>query len=196
MENKDYPIYIIYSNWSIDKISKFLKEYQADGVSLLKIIYDNVGNETNKTIAILSDSLYQLLVEHHYHTYRFEIDFKIKKYKLGDYLLPPSDKSHNLFVPIIKKTTEVYVTQKLNDKLTALSQYGIIAADSWKLKCPISSRGDGQVILGCFIFFKKEIDLFNIGVVRFLLNNTRWESDGTNKYDNMLKCYWAKHKST
>src|SRR5438105_1723655 len=136
MENTDYPIYIIYSNWSIDKISKFLKEYQSDGVSMLKIIYDNVGNETNKTITILSHQLYQLLVEHNYHTYRFEVDFKIKKYKLGDYLLPPADKSQNLFVPIIKKTTEVYVTQKLNDKLMTLAHFGILPYDSWKLKCP------------------------------------------------------------
>jgi hypothetical protein len=193
--DRDYPIYIIYSSWSIDKITTFLKSYDPDGVSMLKIVYDNSSQETNKTIAILSDRLYQLLVDHNYHIYRFEIDFKVKKYKLGDYLLPPADKSTNLFVPIIKKTTEVYVTQKLNDKLVDLANFGIIEHDAWKLKCPISSRGDGQVILGCFIFFKKEIDTFNIGVVRFLLNNTTWEANGNHNYDNMLKCHWAKHKN-
>jgi len=192
---RDYPIYIIYSSWSIDKIATFLKSYDPDGVSMLKLIYDQNNFETNKTIAILSDHLYQLLVDHNYHIYRFETDFKIKKYKLGQYLLPPPDKSHNLFVPIIKKTTEVYVTEKLQEKLLNLANFGILPPDSWKLKCPILSRGDGQVILGCFIFFKKEIELYTIGVVRFLLNNTTWEQDGGNKYDNILKCHWAKHKN-
>jgi hypothetical protein len=177
------------------KLSNFLKEFDPQGVSMLKIILDANSNETNKTIAILSDHLYQLLVEHNYHTYRFEVDFKIKKYKLGMFLMPPEDKSHNLFVPIIKKTTEVYVTDKINQKLIELANFGILPHDSWKLKCPISSRNDGQVSLGCFIFFKKEIDLFNIGVVRFLLNGTRWEDDGDNKYDNVLKCRWANHKN-
>jgi hypothetical protein len=89
----------------------------------------------------------------------------------------------------------VYVTQKLNEKLVELANFGILDHDSWKLKCPISSRGDGQVILGCFIFFKQEVDLFNVAIVRFLLNNTTWEQNGSHKYDNMLKCYWAKHKN-
>ena len=195
IETKDYPIYIIYSCWSKERLETFLKGYDPDGVSMLKLIFDANGAETNRTIAILSDKLYQLLIENNYYTCQFFIDFKIKKYKLGDYLLPPKDKSTNLFVPIIKKTTEVYVTQTLNNKLTELAHFGIIEHNSWKLKCPITSRDNGQVILGCFIFFKKEIDIQDIGVVRFLLNNTTWENTGSYKYDNMLKCYWAKHKN-
>jgi len=152
-----YPvIYIIYSNWSIEKINQFLDNIIPDCVGLLKILYDSNGNETNKTISVVKEELYDRLVTMGHNTFSYELDFKIKKYKLGEFLLPPPDKSNNLFIPTIKKVTELYVTDIINSKLIALANVGIIEQNSWIIKCPKISRKTGIVKQGCFIFFKNE----------------------------------------
>ena len=189
-------IYIIYSSYSIDKLLNFLNGYMQDAVCLTKIIYDFSMNETNKTIIVMKPELYQLLIQNGYGVTRFEIDFKIKKYKFNENILPPLDKSSNLFIPIIKQTTETVVNGIINQKLEQLANFQIIPNHSWRIKCPINSRENGFVKLGCFIFFKSEITDYNIGVVKFLLNNTKWDDKGNEKYDNMLKCYWAKPRLT
>jgi hypothetical protein len=176
-------------------MQNFFTSLIPDSVGLLKIIYDNDGNETNKTIAVLKHELYNLLVEQDYGTFRFEVDFKIKIYKLGTFLLPPEDRSSNLFIPTIKQLTELYVNTVINNKLQELSKYGILEADSWYVKCPISSRINGYVKQGCFIFFKPTVNIYVIATVRFLLNNTYWDEQSVKKYDNMIKCHWAKHKN-
>ena len=197
MEERNYPIYIIYSSWSICKMKDFLDNILPDNVGLLKIVYDTIGNETNKTIVLMSNELYDKLLELGYGTYRYGIDFIIKRYKLGNYILPGENKSNNLFIPTIHKTTELFITTVLTNKLELLVKYNIIPPQSWRIKCPLNSRENGFIKLGCFIFFKPEISDYNIGVVKFLLQNLRWidgDSPGE-KYDNMIKCYWAKRKN-
>lgn len=191
---EEFSIYIIYSSLSIEAMLNFLNGFMPNAVCLTKIIYDAYFNETNKTIVVMKPELYELLLENGYGVTRFEIDFKIKKYKFNENILAPLDKSSNLFIPIIKKTSESVVNAIVNKKLESLADFNIIPKNSWRLKCPINSREDGCVKLGCFIFFKSEISEYNIGVVKFLLNNTYWDAEGENKYDNTIKCYWAKKR--
>ena len=189
-------IYIIYSNWSIDTLTTFLNNIQEGQVGMMKIVYDSACNETNKTIAVLSTSLYDTLISQGYGMSRFEIDFKIKRYKFNDNILPPKDKSRNLFIPIMKQTTEMAVTSRIHQKLEILANFDIIPQHSWRIKCPINSRENGLVKLGCFIFFKSDVTDQQIGIVRFLLNHTYWDNDKNNtKYDNTIKCYWAKPRT-
>jgi len=192
--NENYPVYIIYSSWSLDTIKKFLLDLMPDSVSNMKIVYDSLYNETNKTIIVLKEELYNLLIDKGYGVTRFEIDFKIKKYKFNDSILPGINKSTNLFIPIIKKTTESDLTSIINKKLEELSQFKLLPEKSWRIKCPINSRENGNVKLGCFIFFRHDISIYNIGIIKFLLNNTHWINDDNDKYDNTIKCYWARHR--
>jgi hypothetical protein len=189
---ENYPIYIIYSSWSLATIKNFLLNLMPDSVSIMKIIYDAMYNETNKTIVVLKEELYNLLIQQGYGVSRFEIDFKIKKYKFNENILPSGDKTNNLFIPIIKKTTESIVTSIINQKLDELALFKIIPEKSWRLKCPINSRENGHVKLGCFIFFRNDITVYNISIVKFLLNNTHWVDNEDTKYDNTIKCYWAR----
>ena len=189
---EQFNIYIIYSSYSIETMLKFLDSFMPNAVGLTKIIMDSLLNETNKTIVVMKPELYDLLIENGYGVTRFEIDFKIKKYKFNENILPPLDKSSNLFIPIIKQTTETVVNTVINKKLDLLAEFNIIPKNSWRIKCPLNSRENGFIKLGCFIFFKSEISLYTIGVVKFLLNNTHWDINGENKYDNTIKCYWAK----
>lgn len=190
MNIENYPIYIIYSSWSLEKMKNFLLGFLPDSISFMKIIYDCQYNETNKTIVVLKEELYNILINQGYGITRFEIDFKIKKYKFNDNILPYDDNT-NLFIPVIKKTTESIVTTIINNKLEELAKFKIIPEKSWRIKCPINSRETGQIKLGCFIFFKPEITNSNISVVKFLLNNTYWDDNEDKKYDNIVKCYWA-----
>lgn len=189
---ENYPIYIIYSSWSLDTIRNFLLNLMPDSISIMKIIYDYSYNETNKTIIVMKEELYNLLIDQGYGVSRFEIDFKIKKYKFNENILPSGEKTNNLFIPIIKKTTETIVTSVINKKLEELAEFKIIPEKSWRLKCPINSRETGNVKLGCFIFFRNDITIYNISIVKFLLNNTHWIDNEDNKYDNTIKCYWAR----
>lgn len=188
---ENYPIYIIYSSWSLNTIKEFLISFLPDSVSFMKIIYDSQSNETNKTIVVLKEQLYNILIQKGYGVNRFEIDFKIKKYNFNDNILPSEGNTINLFIPINKKTTDSIVTGIINAKLEELSDFNIIPKKSWRIKCPVNSRETGQVKLGCFIFFKDEISVYNISVVKFLLNNTYWINNEDNKYDNIIKCCWA-----
>lgn len=190
--NESYNVFICYSSWSIETLLNFLNGYMQNAVGLTKIIKDFCDNETNKTIVVMKPELYDILLQHGYGVTRFEIDFKIKKYKFNENILPPADKSCNLFIPITKKTTETIVNSIINKKLEILAEFDIIPKKSWRIKCPINSRENGFIKLGCFIFFKSEISLYNIGIVKFLLNNTHWDEEGDNKYNNIIKCYWAK----
>jgi len=194
--NENYPIYIIYSSWSLDRIRAFLSNFMPNSVSIMKIIYDSSLNETNKTIVLLKEELYNLLIDEGYGISRFEIDFKIKKYKFNNNILPPEGSSYNLFIPIIKKTTENQVTAIINKKLDELAEFKIIPEKSWRLKCPIDSRESGLVKLGCFIFFRNDVNIASISVVKFLLNNTYWIDNQDTKYDNTIKCNWARPKIT
>ena len=86
---ENYPIYIIYSSWSLDTIRNFLLNLMPDSISIMKIIYDYSYNETNKTIIVMKEELYNLLIDQGYGVSRFEIDFKIKKYKFNENLENP-----------------------------------------------------------------------------------------------------------
>lgn len=191
MSDIDTPIYIIYSSWSIEKIKAFLGEN-----CMLKIVFDINGNETNKTIAVMHDILYKKLEFEGYNAPQYGVDFIIKKYRLGNYILQPTNKSSNLFIPTIHPNTELYITSIINKKLQQLVSFNIIPDNCWKLKCPIDNRINGQVKLGCFVFFKDDITNYTKGVVRFLLNKTHWNDDipSLDKYDNIFKCYWANNK--
>ncbi len=116
-------IYIIYSSYSIEKLLNFLNGYMQGGVCLTKIVKDVFFNETNKTIVVMKPELYQLLIQNGYGVTRFEIDFKIKKYKFNENILAPLDKSTNLFIPIIKQTTETVVNTIINQKLEQLANF-------------------------------------------------------------------------
>ena len=188
-------IFIIYSSWSIETMLKFLNGFMPDAVCMTKIMLDASLNETNKTIIVMKPELYYLLIQQGYGVTRFEIDFKIKKYKFNDLILQPQDKSSNLFIPIIKPTTESVVISIINQKLELLADFNVIPKKSWRLKCPLNSRETGFVKLGCFIFFKPEIFPYTIGIVKFLLNNTHWDDAAGNKYDNIIKCHWAKYRT-
>ncbi len=188
----NYPIFIIYSNWSIDTVVNFLNGILPNQIGMMKIIYDNLSQETNKTIAVLTFKLYEMLIEQGYGKSQFHIDFKIKKYRFKDNILPPEDKSHNLFIPVCKQRTEFVVTENLNRKLEDLAAFGILPPQSWRIKCPIDDRESGIVKLGCFIFFRN-VDVYTIAIVKFLLNNTHWDDDKNNHtYHNILKINWAR----
>lgn len=186
----NFPIYIIYSYWSLDKIRDFLNQILPDSVGIMKVIYNVHYQQTNRTIAVLKPELYSLLMNLGYGVTRFDIDFKIKKYKFNDVQIVSS----TLFVPIIKRTTDLIVTKLITEKLEQFATFNILPKGSWCIKCPIDSRETGLVKLGCFISFK-DVTIETIGVVKFLLTNLHWDNDHTNnKYDNIIKCYWARPK--
>lgn len=188
----NYPIYIIYSGWTIENIICFFKKWKDEThFGFFKILYDYNGNQTNKTIVVISDSLYADLMRHGYGQKNYGSDFYIKNYYI-DNLLPPANKSSNLFIPTTIKNTKNSVIEILNINLNNMAMFNIIKRNSWELKFPIDSYNDTYLKMGCFILFKNE-SAINIGVVRFLLNNASWyDTNGKLPlYNNIIKCEWA-----
>lgn len=190
-----FPVYIIFSRWSLPEIDSFLKDYGEAG--FLRVVYDNSGKETDRTLAILPDDVYQSLCNNGYgesNDKRSGRGFCIKPFVLRDNSFPPAGRSEVLFVPLPKQTEyeKSFIVDTVNDKLTHLSEWDIIPDNSWNINVPLQSREKGGVKNGCFVSFNKDVSLARISMVRNLLNDTYWPNENVDENRPIFQCFWAR----
>jgi hypothetical protein len=116
---------------------------------------------------------------------------------LRDNHFPPKGYANYLYLPVPQELLfdDHAVRKIITEKLEHLSQWEIIPNDSWYIKIPLESRQTGGVKGGCFIRFKKEVQLEAIAMVKLLLSDTQWQDFSTADNQKILfRCHWAKSR--
>lgn len=198
-EPLDLPVYLIYSKLSLPNLDNILREH--GDVGFLRIVYDNEGKETDRTIAILPDAAYESLCYNGYGVSKqdgptYGKGLRIARYELRDSNYPGEGRTKSLFVPVPRSigSDDNQVIATVVDKLKHLAEWLIIDNDSWSINVPLKSREKGGVRSGCFISFKREISLERIAMVRILLTDTYWPEQSDSEERPIFKCYWARDR--
>ena len=188
-ENKT-GLYIIYSKWSLARIDKELSFYGLIG--LLRIIRDKTG-ETNRTLALLENDIYDKLSAKGYTNKKSNKGFSIARFKEKAIELPSKGFTRNLFisVPEVFRKDDIKTTDIIEDKLKHLVEWDILPKDCWRINAILKSREKGCISSGCFIVFDNEIDLVTIAKVRMLITDTLWPLVSENTEREQFKCLWA-----
>lgn len=195
--NKDFPVYVIRSSWSLARMDEFLKDYE--DVPFLRIVHNKDGTETNRTLVILKKSTYEKLCEEGYGKHSQDFKLSSKEFHVYPFVLDKSDfpfEGHNrtLFVPIHKNLSkdDSFVASTVTDKLKQISEQNIFRENSWDYYIPLVSREEGEIKGGCFITFDDDITTTEIAMIRVLLCDTYWPERDELEERFIFRCYWFK----
>lgn len=196
-EELKFPVYLIYSKWSLLQLDNFLKDF--GDVGFLRIVYDNDGKETDRTIAILPETVYDYLCEEGYGevakgTRSYGRGLRISPFRLKDSSIQGEGRSKTLFVPVPKTLDDSQVIPAVIDKLKHLSEWGIVQDNSWSVNVPLKSREEGNLQSGCFVSFKRDVSIKQVAMIRVLLTDTYWpdQEDGSDRA--VFRCFWARDR--
>lgn len=186
-------LYIIYSKWSLTRIDKELSLY--GGIGLLRIICDG-GKETNRTLALLEDDVYDKLSDKGYTNKKTSKGFNIAKFNEKALDLPSKGFTKNLFVcvPEIFRKDDMKTIDIIDDKLKHLVEWDVLPKDSWYVNAVLKSREKGAISSGCFIVFDNEIELLTIAKVKILITDNYWPAVSEDIEREQFKCLWARKK--
>ena len=188
--NVNFDVYLIKSKWTLLRIDEFLSKFEG-AVGFLRIVLDKLGNETDRTIALLSSKLYDNLCDDGLNKLRDDTGFQVSKFILKQSSLPCEYKTKNLFIPVPLNYTENTIIKIISEKLKHLADWNIISMNSWNIHIPIKSREFGKIKGCCFISFDESIAIENIAMVRILLTDTFWQSHKNRQKNDILRCFWA-----
>ena len=188
-ENKT-GLYIIYSKWSLSRIDRELSLFGKIG--LLRIICDG-GKETNRTLALLEDNVYNKLSAKGYTDKKMNRGFSISKFNEKAFELPSKGFTRNLFVcvPEIFRKDDIKTIDIIDDKLKHLVEWDILPKDSWHVNAILKSREKGSISSGCFIVFNNDINLITIAKVKILITDNFWPAISLDIEREQFKCLWA-----
>ena len=191
------PVYLIHCGWSLLLVDDHLKKY--GDVGFLRVVYDNVGNATNRTLAIIPENVYDALCEEGYGesakgSRSYGKGFKIAPFVLRDNDFPREGNNRTLFMPVPKHFNDSQVVPAVNDKLEHLSEWGIVQEKSWSINVPLKSREKGTIQSGCFVSFKPDVTVDQVAMIRILLTDTFWPDQDDDKPREVFKCFWARSR--
>lgn len=192
--SKIYPVFLLHCKWSIHNLDKFLSKYGTVGT--LRIVYTNNRVETNRTIAILSDDVFQKLQNEGYDVRSPDRELTISRFELRESCFPTQDRNSTLFIPVPNSLIlqDDFVHEEINAKLKHLAHWNIIPDDSWTLRVPLKSREKGEIKSGCFIKFNDDVHINDIAVARILMTDTYWGTEIEDEEPPVFKCFWARNK--
>lgn len=192
-QEKQYPVFLIYSQWSIQNLKEFIQKSMRTPNARIGDIHidrDRSGNETNRTVTLMDENIYEALIEQGYGRRNFNYDFSIARYNLKPYHYPPANYTYNFYIPLPKDEpgiTGTKVKQFLNSRLKIFSEFGLIPSNSYSIVVPLVSRETDEPRGTCFVMFNRaQEDPSGVVLAKVLLDNTLWFDDGT-----LLKCFWA-----
>jgi len=198
-KNIDFPVYMVYSKWSLPKLDSFLDDY--GGAGFLRVVFGKEDKETDRTIAIFSDQTRDLLksagfFDSNRDDRSYGQPLRISPFLLNQNSFPGEGRNKTLFIPVPKElgALDTWVTDSITEKLNFFTEWDIIPHKSWTLNVPLKSRELGGVRGGCFVTFKKDIDLQRLAMVRVLLTDTYWPENQQTKERLVFHCYWARDR--
>jgi hypothetical protein len=198
-ESVNKSVYVIYSRWILNDIRELLSSYtEPSRIGLMHVDRDRDGRETNRTLCLLDESVFEALVKDGYDK---NPEFSIRKYVLRPNSYPPRGRSYSFFIPLPRtfSLSEEEVRRQIEEKMQQLVKFSILADGDYMIKVlqsgeKTSSGGSGRRF--CFISFKKEVTHDAIALAKVAIDNTWWflETDPNNRQRELFKCYWSRKR--
>src|SRR6056297_1599369 len=157
-----YNLYVIKSKKSLSSIKKIIGE-----TSFVKIIYDKFNNETDSTLTFLTEEEFNRIEKLNVENFKI-YPFSLKEKKVN------SSSSLVIDIPYKYLKEENEVLKIIEEKMKDFETFNLIKKSDYTLHLPFSSRKNGVLSGKCFIFFKDEVDLKTVSLIRFLINKSDW----------------------
>jgi hypothetical protein len=193
-------VYIIFSKWDVKKIVQFCRVYGE--VFWSRLVYDKNGNETDRTLVILSDEAYAGLVKAGYGSEDQKrgsnsnraAGFRIDRYVLHEKQEHPD--APTLFVPAPREHRDSSVVMEgiVDEKIRTLAECDLLPMDSWTVDAPPRSRESGGVKSGAYITFDTGVEHGRVAMVRLLITDTYWPSVESKETPAIFRCFWARER--
>lgn len=197
-ENTDiFPVYVIFSGWSMGEIADFIEEKAAhkNDVGIMRIDFFE-GKETDRTIILLDSNLYQKLREETRHNKEFSID----QFKLGSHWYPKRDESEkSLYIQLPNCHDARQCRESLTLKLKEMVHFGMFGGDDYKISIPLESRNGSKHMGHSYVDFDESVGPDAIAFARVLLSYSDWnyKMDWNDNEDPWrVRCYYKKTKQS
>ncbi len=188
-----YKFYFIKTKHTLDWLEQLLYIHgYGNTQNVLKVIRDNKGHETDRTIAFLDEHMYTLLLQQN------RLDLKIEPFIVPKTFYPDETLyTYNFCIPFPEHSSpsstsqrnQLYIKQ-IEHKLAPFITQGLIPRDSYKVTIPVISREKNQTKNLAFFIFHSCISKDILCVIRYILDGTTWD-DCTVPF----RCHWAKLSS-
>jgi hypothetical protein len=204
VSTKEFPVFMVYSNWSLKNLRECLVGLGNGKVASLHIDRDRNGEETNRTIVLMDESVYAAALKAGYTGN--STNLSISRYQLRRNSYPNADQAYSFYIPLPKnfKLSEAECRNQLDDRFKQMSSFNLLKEGDYKISVPLQSREtEATSTRGfCFVSFKRSVDHDTIAVVKVLLDNTWWFSGSSSEnpsgenghWREILRCYWAKSR--
>ena len=200
-ENENFVVAIVFSQWTLRAIVEFLEdrlEATKEEIGMIHIdrTWDNnrrIFKETNRTIILMTRSLFNRSLEEGLGENKKGTDFKIAEYELRKYNYPKDGFSNNLHIVLPENLEAESARLQINEKLKVCYRFGVLRNNSATVKIPMKSREDGTHKGSAFVSFDR--DCTTQPWVRLILHDTRLNIVDENYNEHVLmKCFWAKER--
>jgi hypothetical protein len=186
-----YKFYLIRTPHTIDWIETQLYEFNY-GQSVLKVIRDKNGQETNRTIAFLDEVVADKVMS------QKRVDWRMEEFVVPPWYLPdPARYTSNFCIPFPENwkqqfdptdkshpRDEFYFNQ-IREKLRPFILQRLIPSDGFTIHTPIISREKSQTNPIAFVVFNPSIAIETLAVIRYVLDQSSWQDLSP------FRCYWA-----
>lgn len=186
------PVCVIYSGMCLSAIREFLLTFgPTDKVGTMRINYDRDGFETDRTICVLDQTIFDKAVAAGFDKRKTGIDFSVAAYRLGDRNYPREGFTSNFYLPLPRELelTETLIIKQVETKIKQLVTFGDLPAACYKITIPKVSRETGALRGSCFVSFQPNVPLTAIATTRVALDSTAWD-DAKGQHEES-RCFWA-----
>src|SRR5258708_5146873 len=140
-------IYMIHSKQSLSQLEQFLSEFgENKDIGYLRIVYDQEGKETDRTIAIFKEDIYKKMCEEGYGDSGHQ-GVTIAQFSMKSDNKPGKGCNRNVFIPVPEhmRNDDSRVALIIKDKLVHLAGWNVIPDKCWHINVPVKSRQNGGV---------------------------------------------------
>ena len=190
----EYPIFMVYSSWSIADLDKFIRSFGDEDDIFGPIRVDRYkGKETDRTVCIFSENVYRNMLDHGYGKRRKNEDFAIERYVLRPHSYPKPNETNDLFVQLTKSLSTSDCREQLSAKLNALIDLGVISVNDFRVKIPLKSRETNDHLGSAFIIFENDVKPDAIAFTRVIIHDSHWNI-GESGWE-LVSCFYSKDRN-
>lgn len=180
----EYPVFLVHSNWTLKRIRDFLSGFGNGNIGSLHIDRERNGNETNRTICLMDESIFEGLNKGGYSRSK---DFSINRYELRQNCYPSKTHAYSFYIPVPAFLSEQELNAQLDGKFGELVKFGILKTEDYKFRFP-----EGKSF--CFVTFDRNVDHDTIAIIKVCVDNTWWYSSESPDTSELMRCFWGRRR--
>lgn len=187
VDEKKYPLFMIYCNKSFAEILNVLNKYadRHKKVAAMQCIYDNMGRQTNMTAVVMSEDIFTAMVADGYREKDRSHIMTIDRFHLKANHLPRNGKKWAVPLPKNLGFDVKAIEHSIRNKMKSFVDFKLFKADEFSVETPLADRIKGTPRGVCFVDFADSVDAGNAAMARICLDNSMWGAT-----DVSFRCEW------